>query len=77
MALNDSPNYFAPQAELTRLFTVKNLDTMAECFSKLKLPRICAPQFAEKQFIDSHTLRDIGLNSHQVSYRMMKRGLVD
>ena len=77
MTFNDLLKYFSPQTKSTHLFSLKNLDALAKYCSMFKSPRTTAPQFAKKHSIDSHTLNDVGLNSHQVSYRMMVRELVE
>ena len=76
MTFNDSLVYFAPQTETTHLFSVKNLDAMVKSCSNLKLPSIAARKISGRQALDSRTLGDIGLNPHQVSFRVMGRDLV-
>jgi hypothetical protein len=77
MTFNDSHKYFSLQATSTQVFNLKNLAALAKYCSMLILPRTTAPQFAKNHSFDSHTLNDVGLNSHQVSYRMMLRELVE
>ena len=77
MDTNDSNIHFVPSAGSPRLFSIKNLRAMAKYLSRLSLARNTALKAAEDQSLDSHTLRDMGLNSHQVSFRMTKRDQVD
>ncbi len=77
MDINGSNLHSVPSAESPRLFCRKNLRAMAKYLSRLRLARITALKTAEDQSLDSHTLSDMGLNSHQVSFRMTKRDLVD
>ncbi len=76
MTFNDSITYFVPQTESAQLFSLKNLDAMAKYCSKLKLPRITTRRNTGSQSIDSHTLNDIGLDSHQVMFRLKNRDLL-
>jgi len=76
MTFNDSITYFVPQTKSAHLFTLKNLDAMAKYCSQLKLPRITARRNTGNQSIDSHTLSDIGLNSHQVMFGLKNRDLM-
>ena len=77
MDINDSNKHFVPSSGSPRLFRTENFRVMVKYLSRLRLAQITALKNAEDQSLDSHTLTDMGLNSHQISFRMMNRDQVD
>ncbi len=69
MTINTSIIYFVPLSESKCLFSLESLDALSKLHSKMQLPLISTRRNAGDRTIDSHTLKDIELNSHQAMFR--------
>ncbi len=76
MTIDTSIVYFVQLSGSTRLFSLENLEALSKLRSKMKLPLIPARRNAGNQSIDSHTLNDIGPNSHELMFRLKNRDLL-